>query len=151
MALDKMGTDEILKAIQESKPKVQAGFYVPSARIYHQRGYTSTFIAKLCEYFNLHLILVSKKEKITIQKLIPGTEKRARRAFVHFCLHKYKKKANKRVIYITHVGLTSDVLEDIKKEILKWINFEDVRIVEASVSSSCNSGQGTFGIGFFTK
>lgn len=151
MALDKMGSDEILKAIQESKPKVQTGFYVPSARIYHQRGYTSTFIAKLCEYFNLHLMLVSKKEKITIQKLIPGTEKRARRAFVHFCLHKYKKKANKRVVYITHVGLTSDVLEDIKKEVLKLIDFEDVRIVEASVSSSCNSGQGTFGIGFFTK
>ena len=57
-------------------------------------------------------------------------------------------KIDRRILFVTYVGLTSKELDFIKKEVEKRINFDMVYFQEASPAIAVNCGPGTFGLLF---
>ena len=52
---------------------------------------------------------------------------------------------------ISHVGGTVEQLDWIKKEVQRYVTFEQVIVQKVSFSVACNLGLGTIGIACFTK
>jgi hypothetical protein len=86
--------------------------------------------------------------KVCISGVYMGSLERAYKRFVSFHLLK-KKKINKDVVYVTHVGLTVKQQEMVKKEILKRVPFERIIMQKSSVSVASNGGNGALAIAYY--
>ncbi|MGN1187547.1 MAG: hypothetical protein ACI4R6_03560, partial [Lachnospiraceae bacterium] len=81
--------------------------------------------------------------------MLAGNLENAWRQAIYWHLHK-RRKINRDVVFITHVGLTVKQLEWIKAEVLKYVPFDKIIIQKASFSTACNSGLKTVGISYYS-
>ena len=58
---------------------------------------------------------------------------------------------DKRILFITYVGMTTRELEKVKEAVSEQITFDEIFVQKASPSIAANCGPGTFGLLFFTK
>jgi fatty acid-binding protein DegV len=104
--------------------------------------------AKMCRTFNLHPILGMKQSRIRIIGFESGDINKSIRRYIRKLLRS-KKKINRDVVVITHVGCSVKQQQFIKAEIKKCVAFDRVVIQKASLSNACNVGIGTVGIAYY--
>lgn len=150
MAQDGASTEEIQTMIGQLKDRVSTSFIVPNTTQMYRSGKVGKQVNLLCDSFDLHLILHLAQNKIKVQRIVTGRTSQAYRKYIHRALAN-SKKIDKRILFITYSGCTVKQLEEIKKEVEKYVQFEQIRFQKASATISCNCGIGTFGLLFMKQ
>ncbi len=150
LAYNGYSAEQIITLTNNVRNQIEVSYIMPSAKIFHQNGYTSAFVAKICDVFRLRPVLKVKKSRISVGGFCIGNMQMAR---IHMIRKKlrHKRKIDKGAVYITHVGLNVKQQQIIQAEITKQVPFERVFLEKASFSSACNTGMGTFGFAYYLE
>lgn len=149
LATEGKTAEEICNAVDKMKNYVHTSFIMPGADIFFQSGRTTAFVAKLCRMFQLHPFAGFKQKKIIFYALLFGPLDKTWRQAIK-CSFRNKKKINKDVVFITHVGCSVKQQEWIKKEILKRVPFERVITQKACFTTACSVGMESIGYAYYT-
>jgi len=147
MAMEGKSVQEICDGVEQIKNKIQTRMIMPGVDIFNQKGRVKKLPAKVCKIFQLHPYVGMKQKKAVLMGVLTGTVEDAWRHGIFWHLRR-KKKINKSVVFITHVGCSVKQQEWIKKEILRRVPFERVIIQKASFTTACNSGMESIGISY---
>ncbi len=148
MAMDGKTIQEICDEIEKVKNRVQTRVIMPGIDIFYQNGRVKAMSAKVCKFFQLHPYVGMKQKKAVLVGMLGGNLEDAWRHGIRLHLRK-KRKIDKRIVFITHVGCSVKQQERIKNEILRCIPFEQVIIQKASFTNACNTGMESIGIAYF--
>ncbi len=150
MARKGLTVDEIVKDLEKMKTRVSTSFIVPSTEALYRNGKISYNIMKICEAFNLHLILSLKKSKLYVSRIKSGN---MQKAYMEYIRENFKGKKNidTRLLFITYAGCSSKQLKEFKEEVLKYQKFERIEIQKASATISSNCGLGCMGVLYIKK
>jgi DegV family protein with EDD domain len=148
LAQEGMSCSKICDAVNDMKSHVASRYFAVGADMFYRNGYTSAVSAKMCRTFNLHPILGMKQSRIRIIGFESGDINKSIRRYIRKLLRS-KKKINRDVVVITHVGCSVKQQQFIKAEIKKCVAFDRVVIQKASLSNACNVGIGTVGIAYY--
>lgn len=149
LAMDGRNAKEICDEIEKIKNHIQTRFIMPGADIFYRNGRTTAMIAKMCRTLHLHPYVEMKQKKALLVGLLGGELDNAWKQGIHLHLRR-KRRIDKGVVFITHVGCSVKQLEWIKKEVLKCVPFEKVIIQKASFTSACNSGMEAIGVSYYS-
>ncbi|MBO5336087.1 MAG: DegV family EDD domain-containing protein [Lachnospiraceae bacterium] len=150
LAMEGKSTDTICQALEEMMGRIQTRFIMPGADIFFQNGRTRAITAKVCRLFNLHPFAGVRQKKVVLVGLLAGNLEAAWRQGIRWHLRN-KRKVNKDVVFITHVGCTVKQIEWVKAEVLKRVPFDYVIVQKSSFSNACNSGMHTIGISYYSN
>ncbi len=148
LAMEGQTAPEICRQVERIKRRIASHYMMPSAEIFHQRGYLNAASANICRLFGLHPEIVMEQGKMIMAGARFGRMEGAWKRLIHWHL-RHKGKISTDIIYITHAGCSVEQLELIRHEILRCIPFEKVIVQRTSVSIACNSGIGTFGMAYY--
>ncbi|MCH5255115.1 MAG: DegV family EDD domain-containing protein [Lachnospiraceae bacterium] len=149
MALEGYTADQICDRIEKIKKQVLSHYIMPSANLFYQRGRLGKLMGRMCMLFKLHPTMKMVQSDTAIVGVMGGRLENAWKRFIHHHLVKRRRKIHKGIVYICHAGCSVEQQEMIRREILKWVPFEKVVIQRTSASIACNSGIGTFGLGYY--
>ena len=113
-------------------------------------GRISAKVDRLCTAFMIHPVLCLKNSSMNVGMIRIGTEEHARRQYIHK-LMKAMKRADRKVLYITYAGLSTEELQEIERQIAAKCRFEEVIYQKASPAISANCGPGSFGLIFAVR
>ena len=150
LAMEGKQVEEICEEIEKVKPHIRMKFIMPGTHIFSQNGRARAITAQACQRFQLHPMGEMKQNKAVLRVLLGGNLETARRQGIRWGL-RHKKKIDKEIIYVTHVGCSVKELEKIKRDILRCIPFARVEIQNASFTTACNAGVATIGFAFYEK
>lgn len=147
MARDGMSAADIVKKIEEIKPRVRSSFVVDILTYLHRGGRCSATAALVGGMLNL-------KPRIYVEDGKMGAGKKYRGKLNKVLLQYVKemeedlKTAKKDRIFITHSGCSEEVISSIY-EYLSGLNyFEEILITRAGGVISSHCGPGTLGVLF---
>ena len=150
LAMEGKTATEICDLVNKMKQRVHTRFIMPSADIFYQNGRTSAFAAKLCRVLHLHPYAGLIQKKAVLRGLLVGNLESAWRQGIHMLMRR-KRKINKDIVFVTHVGCSVKQQEWIRKEISKYIKFDRIIIQKASFTSACNVGMESIGIAYYSE
>lgn len=150
LALEGKNANEICDAVEKMLGHVQTGIIMPGADIFYQNGRTSAMMAKLCRALQLHPFVTMRQKNAIVIDVFGGNLENAWKKGIRRHLRK-KRKINRDIVFITHVGCSVKQQEWIKKEVLKCVPFERVIVQKASFTVACNSGMETVGIAYYSE
>lgn len=142
--------EEIYEEIEKIKPHIRMKFIMPAAHIFSQNGRARAITARACQRFQLHPMGEMRQNKAVLTGLLGGNLESARVQGIRWGL-RHKRKINKEIVYVTHVGCSVKELAKVKREILRCIPFARIEIHKASFTTACNAGVSTIGIAFYEK
>ena len=105
---------------------------------------------KICDAFDLRLVLSLKKSKLTLTGVKSGNMKRVYMDYIRNQL-KGKKNIDTRILFVTYAGCSTKQLREFKEEILKYQQFENIVFQKASATISSNCGLGCMGVLYIKK
>jgi len=142
--------EEIAEAMNAKREKLDVSFVVDTLVYLHKGGRCSAVAA-------LGANLLSLKPCIEVKEGAMGVGKKYRGS-MEKCLTQYvrdrlagRDDVDTGRIFITHSGVTPDLIEKVRDEVLKHQKFEEVLITRAGSTISSHCGPGTLGILFLTK
>lgn len=141
--------EEICELVNKMKHHVHTRFIMPSADIFYQNGRTSAFVAKMCRVLHLHPYAGLIQKKAVLRGLYAGSLERAWKQGIYWIMHR-KRKINRDIVFVTHVGCSVKQQEFIKAEIAKHVDFDRVIVQKASFTSACNVGMESIGISYYS-
>ena len=147
---DGMSWEEVAERIQSICPQVRTSFIVDDTEYLLRAGRISPRINTICKAFMVHPVLVLKNSRMVVGAIKIGTQKTVWRKYIESIL-KNAAGIDKRLLFITHAGLSFEELQEIEKIVRKKIEFEKVIYQKASPAISINCGMGAFGILFRIK
>ena len=150
LAKEGKSAGEIYEAIEKKKANVGARFILPTVDIYYQNKHTNLLNYVICRGLQLHLLVGMRQKNLAVIALYGGSLERVWRIGIKRLLRR-KNKIDPSVVIISHVGGTVEQLDWIKKEVQRYVTFEQVIVQKVSFSVACNLGLGTIGIACFTK
>lgn len=151
MALEGYTAEQICERVEKIKKQVICHYIMPSANLFYQHGRLGKIIARACMMFKLHPTMKMVQSDTTIVGVRGGRLENAWKRFIRFHLSHRRRKIHPGIVYISHASCSVEQQEMIRREVLKWVPFEQVIIQRTSVSIACNSGIGTFGLGYYVN
>ncbi len=149
-AEDGMQAEAIVKELDRMRQQVRTSFIVGNTQYLARAGRISSKINTICQAFMLHPVIVLKKYSMKVGAIRMGTRETIRKKYVASVLNT-AGEIDKKLLFITHAGLTSQELDNIKEQIAKKITFETVICQKASPAISTNCGPGSFGLLFMME
>jgi len=148
LALEGKSAGEICDSLEKMIGNVHTRVIMPGADIFYKNGRTSAFVAGLCRTLQLHPFVGLVQKNAILLGLMSGTIESAWKQGIWWMFRK-KKAINKDVVFITYVGCSVKEQEWIKREILKYVPFENVIIQKTSFTTACNVGMKSIGISYY--
>ncbi len=142
--------DEICEELEIAKTKIQTRFVMPGAELFYHRGQTREITFKACKFFKLHPLVKVSQRKMKVVGLLGGTLEQAWKQGIVWHL-RHKRKIQRDVVIVTHVGCSLQEQEWIKEEIQRRISFDHVIMQKASFTSASFSGMKAVGISHFEE
>lgn len=141
--------EQLLAYIEERKEKIASSFIMENTKAFGGHGYTDSFVMNLLERFHMHPALAMRHSHLKVVFMHRGKMERAWKEFIRKNIGR-RRKVNPDVLFISHAGCTAEQLEFLKSEIQKYVQFKHVIVQRTSVSTTCNAGLYTIGVGFYT-
>lgn len=138
---------EILEALEEAKKRVSTSFIVDSAEYLTRDNHISPAVATITGALMIHPVITMKKGKLAVKGICFGSREKVWEQYVNSTL-RLLSMIDRRLLFITHAGLSQKELELIRGMVEQKIPFENVYYQEASPSIAANCGPGTFGLLF---
>lgn len=145
-----MSQEAVLAGIQRMRSQARTSFIVDDTEYLLRAGRISPRINRICKAFMVHPVLVLKNSKMTVGAIMIGTKKAAWKKYIESVL-KNAEKIDKRLLFITHAGLSYEELKEIEETVRKKMVFDKVIYQKASPAISINCGMGAFGLLFMMK
>ena len=149
-AADGLSADDILSEIENMKTRTRTSFIVESTEYLARSGRIAPKINEICKALMLHPVLVLKNSNIKVGAVRIGGKDYVRRKYINSTLNNIGE-IDKRTLFITYAGLTKEDLEDIKEQVKKKVEFQNVICQKASSAIATHCGPGTFGVLFMMK
>ena len=143
-------TAEILARLEQIRDRVHTEFMVGNIGYLVRSNQVSGKLERVSKALMLHPIITLKNGKMSVAKLQFGSPEHAREKYVA-AIKKNAIKADRRILFITYVGMTRKELEDIRAEALRRVQFDEVYFQKASPAIAANCGPGTFGLLFIDE
>ena len=90
-------------------------------------------------------VLVLKKGKMGVGRVYFGSREHSWKKYIDSVL-KYPSGIDKRILFVTYVGLTKKDMDWIREQIESKVKFEVIYFQKASPVIAVNCGPGTFGL-----
>ena len=132
------------------KRRTRTSFIVESTEYLARSGRIAPKVNELCKVLMLHPVLVLKNSSLGVGAIRVGTKDRVRRKYIASILN-VMGTIDTRMLFITYAGLTKEELEDIKKQVQRKVEFQNIICQKASSAISTHCGPGTFGLLFMMK
>jgi DegV family protein with EDD domain len=142
--------EEIIEAMEEVKTRIHTSFIVDDMDYLARAGQIPKGVAGLAKAFMIHPEIVMKKGKMGLGRFYIGSRESVWKKYIKTCLRAIKH-ADKRILFITYVGLTIKEQDWIRDMVEKRVKFERIIFQKASPAIAVNSGPGTFGLLFMDK
>ena len=150
MAENGSTASEILEEIKALKNKVSTSFIAQSIDYLYMNGKVSERVKKICTMFEIHPILEMKNGELSLKSVTRGNYRKACRKYLKKKLS-HANSIDKKTAFITHAGCSTKMIEWIKGEVLKNIEFDNLIVTKASATVTSNCGPNSFGILFTEK
>lgn len=147
LARSDMPVDDIVRKLEEFKPRISTTFIVDSPDYLAHMSRLSKHIANLSKAFMLHPLIILKNSNIKAGGVYFGTRAKVWRKYIRDSMRRYYE-IDKSRLFVTYVGLRQADLEIIRKEIEKKYHFDEIIFQEACPAVAVNAGPGTFGLLF---
>ena len=141
---------EITEELLRIRSRVVGGFIVDDAEYLVRARQIPARISGFTRAFMIHPVIVMKKGRMKLGRVCFGTREKAWETHVRKAL-KSRRRLDKRLLIITHVGLTHREIESIREAVLSVVKFENIYVNQASPAIAVNCGPGTFGLYCFTQ
>ncbi|MBO4904878.1 MAG: DegV family EDD domain-containing protein [Lachnospiraceae bacterium] len=142
-----MSVDKIVEKLNVFREKVHTSFIVDSTDFLAGTGQVSIRVASILGSLSARPIIRMKNGKITLARILFESREKAWETYISLAL-KQPHKIDRRILFVTYVGLTAKELDYIKAEVEKRVSFDTVYFQEASPAIAVNCGPGTFGLLF---
>ncbi|MCR4605514.1 MAG: DegV family EDD domain-containing protein [Eubacterium sp.] len=139
--------EEIVTKIERMRADVNTNFIVDNMDYLARAKQVSPGIARIAKSFMLHPVIQMKKGDMGVGGLIFGSREHSWKKYMSKCFAKMKN-CDRKILFITYVGLNSREIEYLRSEIIKKQHFERIIFQKASPSIAVNCGPGTFGLLF---
>lgn len=139
--------EDIVKALEEMKPKVSTTFITVSLDNLYHNGRVPKSAKNFCSALSLHPILTMKNGLITLKGVEIGNYDKAVMNYLKKEL-KHPNKINKKRAFITYAGCSIKKINEVKAEVQRLCDFEEVIVTKASATVSGNCGPHTVGLIF---
>lgn len=150
MAINNIEIEEIVKRIEFLKPLVRASFIVDTLTYLHRGGRCSGLAALAGGALKLH-----PKISVVAGKMEPGIKYRGSidKAVIHYVkdLDSEIKNAKKDIVFITHSGCDSEVVNSVRKHLEELNIFKEIYETRAGGVISSHCGPGTLGVLYITE
>ncbi len=150
MAEDGSTVDEIVQRMEKMKSHVHTTFIVDSMEFLARQKHVSATVKRLADAFMVHPVIALKKGKMGVARVYFGTREYAWKRYIKSAF-RVSGSIDKRILFITYVGMTKRDLDRVKEAVQEQIHFDEIFVQKASPSIAANCGPGTFGLLFFTK
>lgn len=142
--------EKITDALSYLRDRVSTSFITMNVDYLYRNGLVSQTVKQLCGAFNAHPVLAMKNGVLTAEAIKFGNY---RKACLRYIRHKLRNSGaiDKTRLFITHSGLSSKIIDEIKSEINKLCSFEEIIVIKASATVSSNCGPGSVGVLFIRK
>lgn len=141
---------EISEAMTAKREKLDVSFVVDTLVYLHKGGRCSAVAALGANLLSLKPCIEVKNGAMGVGKKYRGSMEKCLIQYVRDRLASRNDVDTKR-IFITHSGVTPELIEKVREEVLKHQKFEEVLITRAGSTISSHCGPGTLGILFLTK
>ncbi len=138
---------EILRELEKMRDKVCTSFITEKADFLYRNGRISERVKKACDIFSIHPVLAMRDGKLTLKSVKFGSYKKASAKYVKDEL-KNAESIDKKRVFITHAGCSVKKIEDIKRDVARICEFDELIVTKASATVSSNCGPNAFGILF---
>lgn len=137
--------EEILAEAEYLKKHISTSFITRNADYLYRNGRVSKILRDICEIFMLHPVLWLKDGRMSLKTIQFGNYEKSIRRYIKSELRR-NKKINRRRVFITHVGCTVKMISEVKEEVEKLCEFDEIIVTKASATISSNCGAGTVGV-----
>ena len=144
LAEEGKSAEEIIKKLETLKNKIHTSFIVDNLDFLARAGQVSNGTANVVKSLMGRPVLRLKKGKMGLGMTYFGTRENAWRSYINSILS--SGNIDRRVLFVTYVGVSRSETEWIKAQIEKKMKFDEIYIVQASPAIAVNSGHGTFGL-----
>lgn len=150
MVQEGKSAEEICEMLSELKNRISTSFIVPSPENLYRCGKVSKIVRDICENLSLHPVLHLSQSKIKLKGVEIGSVQAANKRYIRRILWD-RKNIDTRLLFLTYAGCSMEELEEIKKEIKKYVFFDHIEVQKASATISSNCGMGSFGLLYMRK
>ena len=150
MAQEGKGPEEIVRRLEEIKTRVHTSFIVDNLDYLARAGQVGDKIANITKAFMIRPVLVLRRGNMGIGKVYFGSREYAWKRYISTVLDTLYA-IDRRVLFVTYVGLSQNDLKKIQAEIEKKMEFEQIYFQKASPIIGVHCGPGTFGLLFQTE
>ena len=145
-----MEAETIVKEIENIRGNVKASFLVDTLTYLARGGRCSGATALLANTLKLHPCIEVIDGKMEVGKKYRGSISKALKHYVEDLKGELLNADSSRV-FITHSGIDSEIIENIRTEIAALDYFEEILITRAGGVISSHCGPGTLGVLFISK
>ncbi len=142
-----MPREAVTERIRRMRSLVRTSFIVDDTEYLLRAGRISPNINTICQAFMVHPVLVLKNGRMAVGAIKIGTQKTVWKKYINSVLNN-TARIDKRLLFITHAGLSCEELQEIEKAVRKKVIFDRVIYQKASPAISINCGTGAFGLLF---
>ncbi|MBO4395796.1 MAG: DegV family EDD domain-containing protein, partial [Eubacterium sp.] len=140
---------EIVDAMEDLKKRVHTSFVVDDIDFLARSGQIHRRVAGFAKAFMIHPEIALKKGKMGVGNIFFGTRESVWKKYINSTCKKMKN-ADRRILFVTYVGLTLEEQVWIRERIEEREQFSRIIFQKASPAIAVNSGPGTFGVLYFT-
>ncbi len=142
--------DEIIERLEVLKDKVRTTFIVESLDYLARAGQLNDHIADIMRAFSVHPVLKVKNGDMKVGGFFFGRKERAWKKYIDRVIGRMDK-VDRRVLFVTYVGINQRELDLIKEMIGDRVEFDHIFFQKASPAIAVNCGPGTFGFMYFDE
>lgn len=137
--------EEIKELLEKMKSKIHSSFIVDNLDFLARAHQVSYKVAGVTKSLLARPVLTLKKGKMGVGKVYFGPRERAWKRYIGAVLRD-PSRIDRRLLFVTYVGLTKKDMDWIRAEIEKRASFEEIYFRQASPVIAVNCGAGTFGL-----
>ena len=140
-----MSPAEIVNRIEKLKNIVHSNFIVDNLDFLAKADQVKMSTANFAKSIMVRPVLKMKNGKMKIGSFYFGSRERAWRKYIESVL-RCPSNIDKRICFVTYVGLSNTDMNWIREQIDKRIKFEEIYFQKACPVIAVNCGPGTFGL-----
>ncbi|MBR6101761.1 MAG: DegV family EDD domain-containing protein [Ruminococcus sp.] len=145
LAEEGKSAEEITAHLNKMHSRIHTSFVVDNLDFLARCGQVSHRIASITKSLMARPVLVLKRGKMGVGRVYFGNRKKAWRKYIESVLRR-ESSIDKRILFVTYVGLTKRDMDWIRAEIEKRAEFDAIYFTQASPVIAVNCGAGTFGL-----
>ena len=150
MAEHHAAKQEIIQNVKRLRRYISSAFIIDNTHMMCRAGRISRRVQILCDALLLHPVLKLRDSRMVVGGLEMGDFAHMARSYVRRVFRDVRS-IDRRILFITYVGITEERLEYIQQLVGQYCPFERVYLQKASSAIASNCGPGSFGLLFMRK